>query len=70
MAIEHLRRDDVPETLALLRVLFGNRATLPEGYTPDETGADIAWKVQLSGRSLVGSTNGPTLRDLPRLGRL
>jgi hypothetical protein len=41
--IEHLHRDDVPETLALLNVLLGNRATLPEGYTPDETGADVDW---------------------------
>jgi hypothetical protein len=45
MSIEHLHRDDVPETLALLRVLLGNRATPPEGYTPDVTGAEIDWEV-------------------------
>jgi hypothetical protein len=43
MSIENLYRDDVPETLALLRVLLGNRATLPQGYTPDATGAEVDW---------------------------
>ena len=45
MSIEHLYRDDVPETLALLRVLLGNRPAFPEGYAPDETGADVDWEL-------------------------
>jgi hypothetical protein len=43
MSIERLHRDDVPETLALLRVLLGNRANLPDGYAPDASGADVDW---------------------------
>jgi hypothetical protein len=43
MATEHLHRDDVPETLALLNVLLGHRQTLPAGYRPDESGADVDW---------------------------
>jgi hypothetical protein len=54
MSIEHLHRDDVPETLALLRVLLGSRATLAEGYTPDETGADVDW-VRLADSNLSTS---------------
>jgi hypothetical protein len=49
MSIEHLHRDDVPETLALLRVLVGNRATPSEGYAPDATGADIDWELLANG---------------------
>jgi hypothetical protein len=45
----HLHRDDVPETLALLRVLLGNRATLPDGYTPDATGANVDWELLADG---------------------
>ncbi|MBV9603312.1 MAG: hypothetical protein JOZ87_41625 [Chloroflexi bacterium] len=46
---EHLHRDDVPETLALLRTLLGNGASLPEGYTPDQTGADVDWHLLANG---------------------
>ncbi len=43
MTAVHLHQDDVPETLALLNVLLGQRDTLPAGYTPDESGADVDW---------------------------
>jgi hypothetical protein len=42
---ERLHRDDVPETLALLRTLLGGRATLPQGYSPDQTGAVVDWQL-------------------------
>src|SRR5947209_16718882 len=41
MATVHLHRDDVPDTLALL----GDRDTLPAGYTPGVSGADVDWDV-------------------------
>jgi hypothetical protein len=43
MSAEHLHQEDVPETLALLRVLLGNRATRPPGYSPEPTGAEVDW---------------------------
>ena len=43
MAAVHLHRDNVPETLALLNTLLGSRNSLPAGYAPDRTGADVDW---------------------------
>jgi hypothetical protein len=43
MPVEHLHRDDVPETLALLNTLLGDRGTAWPGYAPDESGADVDW---------------------------
>ena len=45
MSIEHLQRDDVPETLALLNVLLGGRQTAPPGYAPHASGADVDWEL-------------------------
>jgi hypothetical protein len=45
MSIDHLHRDDVPETLALLNALLGHRDPGPEGYTPDATGAAVDWEL-------------------------
>ena len=42
MATVHLHRDDVPDTLALLNALLGDRTHPPPGYTPDET-SDVDW---------------------------
>jgi hypothetical protein len=41
MATLHLHHDDVPNTLALLGALLGDRSTLPAGYDSDETGAGV-----------------------------
>ena len=41
MTMVHLHRDDVPDTLALLNALLGDRTHPPPGYTPDEKGADV-----------------------------
>jgi hypothetical protein len=49
MATVHLHRDDVPDTLALLGALLGDRSTAVPGYTVDETGADVDWDVLLEG---------------------
>ena len=43
MATVHLYRDDVPDTLALLGALLGDRSTEVPGYSLDETGADVDW---------------------------
>jgi hypothetical protein len=43
MTMVHLHRDDVPDTLALLHALLGDRTHPTPGYTPDETGADVDW---------------------------
>jgi hypothetical protein len=43
MTTVHLHRDDVPDTLALLHALIGDRTHPTPGYTPDETGADVDW---------------------------
>ena len=43
MATVHLHRDDVPDTLALLNALLGDRTHPAPGYAPDETGADVDW---------------------------
>ena len=45
MTTVHLHRDDVPETLALLNTLLGHRDPFPDGYTPDQTGADLDWEL-------------------------
>jgi hypothetical protein len=45
MLIEYLHRDDVPETLALLKVLLGDRQTARPGYAPHESDADIDWEI-------------------------
>jgi hypothetical protein len=49
MAIVHLHRDDVPDTLALLGALLGDRSTEVPGYRLDETGADVDWDLLLEG---------------------
>ena len=43
MTTVHLHRDDVPDTLALLHALLGDRTHPTPGYTPDELGADVDW---------------------------
>jgi hypothetical protein len=45
MPIERLHRDEVPETLALLNVLLGDRRPACPGYAPDESGADVDWEL-------------------------
>ena len=45
MATVHLHHDDVPNTLALLGVLLGERSKLPEGYILSTTGADVDWEL-------------------------
>ncbi|MBV9582589.1 MAG: hypothetical protein JO057_28730 [Chloroflexi bacterium] len=47
--VEHLFYANVPETLALLRVLLGNRASPPAGYTPVRAGADVDWQLLATG---------------------
>src|SRR5216683_74496 len=49
MATVHLHRDDVPDTLALLNALLGDRTHPPPSYTPDETGADVDWDLLADG---------------------
>ena len=49
MTTVHLHRDDVPDTLALLGALLGDRTHPPPGYTPDETGADVDWDLLADG---------------------
>jgi hypothetical protein len=49
MAMVHLHRDDVPDTLALLGALLGDRSTEVPGYSLDETGADVDWDLLLEG---------------------
>ncbi len=44
MSAEHLNQEEVPETVALLRALLGNRATRPPGYSPDRSGAEVDWE--------------------------
>ena len=41
MTTVHLHRDDVPDTLALLGALLGDRSKLPAGYILSTTGADV-----------------------------
>ena len=48
MATVHLHRDDVPDTLALLNALVGDRTHPVPGYTPDETGAAVDWEELLA----------------------
>ena len=52
MATVHLHRDDVPDTLALLGALLGDRSTEVPGYSLDETGADVDWDLLLEGLAL------------------
>ena len=49
MATVRLHRDDVPDTLALLGALLGDRSTEVPGYSLDETGADVDWDLLLEG---------------------
>jgi hypothetical protein len=49
MTTVHLHRDDVPDTLALLGALLGDRSTEVPGYSLDETGADVDWDLLLEG---------------------
>ena len=49
MATVHLHRDDVPDTLALLNALLGDRTHPAPGYTLDETGADVDWDLLADG---------------------
>ncbi len=45
MAAVHLHHDDVPDTLALLGALLGQRSKLPAGYILSTTGADVHWEL-------------------------
>ena len=56
MAMVHLHRDDVPDTLALLGALLGDRSALPAGYGPGETGADVDWDLLASAESWLSTT--------------
>ena len=47
MTTVHLHRDDVPDTLALLGALLGDRSKLPEGYILSTTDADVDWDLLL-----------------------
>ncbi len=47
MTTVHRHRDDVPDTLALLGALLGDRSKLPEGYILSTTGADVDWDLLL-----------------------
>jgi hypothetical protein len=49
MAMVHLHRDDVLDTVALLGALLGDRSTKVPGYSLDETGADVDWDLLLEG---------------------
>jgi hypothetical protein len=49
MAMVHLHRNDVPDTLALPGALLGDRSTEVPGYSLDETGADVDWDLLLEG---------------------
>ena len=49
MTTVHLHRDDVPDTLALLGALLGDRSTEVPGYSLDEKGADVDWDLLLEG---------------------
>jgi hypothetical protein len=49
MATVHLDHDDVPDTLALLHALLGDRTHSAPGYAPDETGADVDWDLLADG---------------------
>ncbi len=56
MATVHLHRDDVPDTLALLHALLGDRTHPTPGYTPNETGADVDW--DLLGDGYLSTSDG------------
>jgi hypothetical protein len=62
MATVHLHRDDVPDTLALLGFLLGDQSTLPAGYDPDETGANVDWDLLVSGESWLSTTEKAVVR--------
>ena len=47
MTTVHLHRDDVPDTLALLGALLGDRSKLPDGYILLTTGAEVDWDLLL-----------------------
>jgi hypothetical protein len=62
MTTVHLHRDDVPDTLALLGALLGDRSTEVPGYSLDETGADVDWDLLLEGSENGGRETGVTAR--------
>ena len=49
MGAVHLHHDDVPDTLALLGALLGDRSTEVPGYSLDARGADVDWDLLLEG---------------------
>jgi hypothetical protein len=50
MATVHLHRDDVPDTLALLKALLvDDRSKAPPGYILSTTRADVDWDLLLEG---------------------
>lgn len=49
MASEYLNRDDVPETIALLNALLGNRESPPRGYAADASGVGVDWDLLANG---------------------
>ena len=67
MATVHLHRDDVPDTLALLNALLGDRTHPAPGYAPDETGADVDWArladgyLSTSEKAVVHIANGSSV---------
>ena len=52
MATVHLHRDDVPDTLALLNALLGDRTHTAPGYAPDDQGTGSTFSA-LADRGLV-----------------
>ena len=39
----HLHKMDCPDALAIFDAMLGHRDRLPDGYTPDENGAEVDW---------------------------
>jgi hypothetical protein len=69
MSAEHLLQEEVPETLALLRVLLVTRAARPPGYSPDGTAAEVDWEVlansalSTSEKTVVYVAHGLAIRE-------
>jgi hypothetical protein len=57
MPSEYLHRDEVPEALAVLDTLLGERDPLRAGYTPDISGAAVDWHL-LADSDLTNSEKG------------
>jgi hypothetical protein len=55
MASEYLDRDDVPETVALLNALLGNRASPPKGYAAAASGVEVDWDLLVAAGGLSTS---------------